>query len=355
MHAPLKISSAGAKGCVNGPLRIDADVEAAKARGGTVSRQEADAIVARARKGGLARAERRELRRQLRENLDAFEPAAQQVMVSAGIALPAPRDTEPKPVPAMAEGPSHYEQPFAQLVRHGIDYRDVKQGDLGDCYFLAALSSLAKTDPTVLRKNMKANADGSVTFTLYRRQPKHFWEVWKHAPLEPVAVRVDREVVRSEGGVDVYASSTDRARPTPELWVTLYEKAYAKFRGSYSNIGNGGLANDALEAITGRNATNHSLHFWNRGSAGSYLEHALRDGAVTARCTSNEDGFVSDHEYSITGFRRDADGTAWVQLRNPWGHSEPGFDGSDDGLFWMKSSDFPKRFSDIRSVNLSRD
>src|ERR1700722_2983891 len=40
---------------------------------------------------------------------------------------------------------------------------DVNQGYVGDCYFLSTLSSVAKLDPSLIRKDVIANGDGTFT------------------------------------------------------------------------------------------------------------------------------------------------------------------------------------------------
>ena len=47
----------------------------------------------------------------------------------------------------------------------GPTMADVNQGDLGDCYLLSALSSVAKTDPALIKKDVVADGNGIFTVT----------------------------------------------------------------------------------------------------------------------------------------------------------------------------------------------
>jgi hypothetical protein len=44
-----------------------------------------------------------------------------------------------------------------------------------------------------------------------------------------------------------------------EIWVQLYEKAWAEVKGSYNNIGNGGHCDDVWRALTGKNGTRTTI------------------------------------------------------------------------------------------------
>lgn len=342
---------------VNDPRRMRDQIEAATAGGKTINARTARQIIVDARRGGgITDAEREELRDAYRENLDAFEPAAQRVMfMDAGIPVPVSQLEGPK-LPRSARD-SSYRKPYAQLVRHGVNYRDVIQGSLGDCYFLATLSAIAKEDPGALQKNFKANPDGSITFTFYKRERN---TAGRKGGLVPVDVVVDRRVVMSRGQATLAHISRGNYG-MPELWVALYEKAYAQFRGGYHRVGRGGFGEQALEAITGQEADTRQVDSSNEADIGPHIARALSEKkAVVAGSRGRipggaSTGIVANHEYSLLGYRRDEHGTEWVQLRNPWGDTEPGEDGKNDGIFWMRVSSFAKCFSEVSAVSFSRD
>jgi hypothetical protein len=49
----------------------------------------------------------------------------------------------------------------------GADPSDVKQGALGDCYLLAALAAVAKTNPALIERMISDNGDGTYNVTIY--------------------------------------------------------------------------------------------------------------------------------------------------------------------------------------------
>jgi len=62
-------------------------------------------------------------------------------------------------------GPPVAGDPFVQGPGDAsdIDPNDVRQGQLGDCYFLATLASIAQQDPERIRNMVEANSDGTYT------------------------------------------------------------------------------------------------------------------------------------------------------------------------------------------------
>ncbi len=123
-----------------------------------------------------------------------------------------------------------------ELIKDGVGAGDVVQGELGDCYLLGAMSSIAaaahKGDTGgLLKKLIKSGAaeldKGFVTFQLYS-----FGE-W-------IDITVDTLVPCDAEGSPLFA----RCKDPSEMWVIFLEKAYAKLYGSYENLdgGNGSHA-----------------------------------------------------------------------------------------------------------------
>jgi len=124
----------------------------------------------------------------------------------------------------------------------GISPDDIDQGSLGDCYFMAALSTVAQQHPEVIRNAIKDNGNGTYTVTFNRDG-------------RPVQVTVDAEFPVGEDldgnptNTPAYAKTGSRA---DELWPMIMEKAYAQLQGnSYQKI-DGGWPEKAVELITGR-------------------------------------------------------------------------------------------------------
>lgn len=133
---------------------------------------------------------------------------------------------------------------------------DVLQGGIGDCYLMAALSSLAKQQPNVIKENMVDQGDTvSVRFYKVDQSDRN------NHTFKPKYVTVDKSVAAIEGK-ELYNKG--------KLWVSIMEKAYAAagFSGGgdkkatdptqMENI-SGGFSVFAFEALTGKKATANKL------------------------------------------------------------------------------------------------
>ncbi len=246
---------------------------------------------------------------------------------------------------------------------------DIHQGAAGDCYFLATMSSLAASHPEVLRQMVKKNDDGTYTVTFKKADGRGGYT---DAPVT-VDDRVYSQAVTDSSGktwgyTPVYATSNPSGSPmqpvgTPDqeaaLWVAIAEKGWATLNGgSFEAVGNGGQPNAVMEATMGRPATQTSFDGLAPERVFASLQQAVNERRpVTASTDTTTDtvanftntGLVHGHAYTVMG-AVERDGEKYVQLRNPWGHAEWGNDGTDDGRFEMKLSDFLTYFKTMDAV-----
>ena len=239
---------------------------------------------------------------------------------------------------------------------------DIDQGAAGDCYFLSTMATIANTHPEVIRDLIKKNDDG--TFTVTFKQPDG------RGGFSDVPVRVDDQLYErqyKDGAGNVFATmaaygtsnreTSNQPQATEKaLWLPLVEKAYAKLNGgSYENIGNGGWPRKVMTDVLGRPSTSFDAstlapaEAWNRikaavDSGAPICASTLTDDASVANYTNS--GLVHGHAYAVLG-ASEHDGAQYVKLRNPWGKTEPGNDGKDDGVFEMKFTDFLKFYNTV--------
>ena len=199
-------------------------------------------------------------------------------------------------------------------------YNEAIQGCCNDCYFIAALSSVAWAAPQELD-----------LYTTYY--------------FNGVKVELDSKKLPVANNTVLYADI-----PTSgEIWAPLYEKAYAKWRsGNTSNepdipssIGGGGSGFQALKEITGyTNPTNAfdttdetTDTIWtNIVDGGKIIKGGIYETyktkypsfAETRSTDFNKTGIYKDHTYSLLGKVKDTStGKRYFVLRNPYANKRP--------------------------------
>lgn len=314
-----------------------------------VTVKEADALIKNAKNGHFSEVEAHYLSGFVDRKKRAFDPEARAKLVAfvegemeslAKIAGDTGLQSRPKQPKITADsaktGLVTWDAKPGELTVNGFGMDDAMQGQVGDCYFIAALASVAKTRPQLLGNAIKTNADGTYTVRFFEN---------KKGKLEPVFITVDGKLANRSGRLE-YAA----ARDTKELWPMIFEKAYAAWKGGFDAI-EAGMSATALEALTGAKpdffvVTSESdpKQLWTE------LRKATADGgcvvALSKPWDPSERGVVADHAYTLLGVE-EKDGQKFVQLRNPWGEREPGHDGRDDGIFTMPLSQFMTSFATV--------
>jgi hypothetical protein len=234
------------------------------------------------------------------------------------------------------------------LFIDGPRAEDVQQGQIGDCYFPAAMAAIARHTPDAITNLVKDNGDGTYTVNFKEKD-------WATGRFKDVAVKVDGDLyARSYGGA-LYGHSANSSDPKKmELWFPLVEKAYAQWKGSYDTIGNGGHVSDVFEAVTGADASYLGISYsgadrvWSQVVANVDAKKPIGAGTYgedrEAQYTNT--GVYANHAYSILGYEK-AGTERYVVLRNPWGESEPAGNGPNDGIFKLKLEDFTKLYQSL--------
>ena len=166
-----------------------------------------------------------------------------------------------------------------------------------------------------------------------------------------------------------------------ELWVSLFEKAWAKVNGCYARIGCGGECGEGFDVLTSAFSEFHGLlgitdkkkdELWQILKEAKNKKNNYLIGAGTRRFSFFEKigeiigkgtGLISSHAYTIIKVyekKYENEIIKLVKLRNPWGEKEYNKDWSDnsdkwndklkemfeyegnknDGIFYMSYDDF---------------
>ena len=279
------------------------------------------------------------------------------------------------------------------LISDGISVTDVRQGQIGDCFLITAMGSVAAARPDAIRSLFVAH---DVELGIYGVR-LFLNGAWQYVIVDDY-VAVTQE---GEGQTSLmYASSSD----PNECWLPMLEKAIAKAVGCWENI-DGGFTSWALEVLTGGLCVPADEIML--GEDGDLPDHdalferinaQLMRGDVLGVSTGSDDGLraglealgmgtetvgegtageavlgcglVSGHAYSLLAVT-EYQGTQLFQIRNPWGSGEwcgPWSDGSeemsdeakealghaggDDGTFFMAAAEFTALWQSVAGVRL---
>ncbi|KAM4694197.1 calpain-8-like [Discoglossus pictus] len=275
-----------------------------------------------------------------------------------------------------------------QFIVNGATRSDIHQGDLDNCWLLAAFASLA------LYKDILAQVvPQNQSFQDKYAGIFHF-KFWQYGEWVDIVVD-DRLPTKNKNLVFVHSEEGN------EYWSALLEKAYAKLNGSYEGL-NIGFTTEGSVDFTGGIAELFDLGkapadlyqvIQKTLKADSLLGCGIKElpvlSTLNTKSSSNQviiqnarnsitsKKLVRGHAYSVTGaeevlFRDRKE--KLIRLRNPWGKVEwtgPWSDEaqewnqidpkvraalqkkSDDGEFWMAFSDFLKQYSILEICILS--
>lgn len=266
-----------------------------------------------------------------------------------------------------------------QFFVEGYSRFDVQQGELGDCWLLAAAANLTQDSQfffKVVPPDQSFEEDYCGIF--------HFC-FWQYG--EWVEVVIDDRLPTYRGEL-VYMHSTEKN----EFWSALLEKAYAKLHGSYEAL-KGGTTCEAMEDFTGGVTEWYDLKeappnlfniLFKAGERNSMMGCSLEPDPNVLEAETPE-GLIRGHAYSITkvclldiSTPNRQGKIPMIRMRNPWGNEAewngPWSDQSPewrfipeaekerigltfdrDGEFWMSFQDFLRHFDRVEICNLSPD
>lgn len=304
---------------------------------GRITDAEVRAGIRLAARSTLTGTETKVLGQQLARYADRFDADAKQRLSAFVSAASKPARTSDPKVMAKDASTTRYRSTAGSLYRDGLSARDINQGSTGDCYLLSTLSAVAKQKPGLLKDAITQKADGSWLVRFYGRDAS--------GKAVPVYIPVDRDLATRNGGLR-YARGATRG----ELWPSLVEKAFAKWKGGFDAIGHGGVPSEVMKALTGRDAGWQMTKDSSPDDVFAKMKTTLAaKGLVVATTRTGahytNSGIVQSHAYTVLGVF-EKDGVKYVQLRNPWGRFEPGTR-SGDGVFNLSLSRFLTYYPDL--------
>ncbi|XP_004861706.1 calpain-3 isoform X11 [Heterocephalus glaber] len=262
-----------------------------------------------------------------------------------------------------------------RFIIGGANRTDICQGDLGDCWFLAAIACLTLNERLLFRviphdQSFTENYAGIFHFQFWR------YGDWVDVVIDDCLPTYNNQLVFT------------KSNHLNEFWSALLEKAYAKLHGSYEAL-KGGNTTEAMEDFTGgvteyfeiKDAPRDMYRIMRKAIERGSLMGCSIDTIVPVQYeTRMACGLVKGHAYSVTGLEEalfKGQRVKLVRLRNPWGQVEWSGSWSDswkdwsfvdkdekarlqhqvteDGEFWMSYDDFISHFTKLEICNLTAD
>ena len=229
------------------------------------------------------------------------------------------------------------------------DPSDISQGQIGDCWLLSGIGSVAQT----LEQQGKLDEFLQSHMRPVGDPPTH-WVVTLYEDGEPVEVTV--EAKSTEGGV--------RGADGQPNWLSIYERAAAEHQGgSYDDI-DGGYSSDAMELMTGHSANKDGELDLDaiedklaNGQAVSVGTQDVKDDDFDWFWESDEvkrDDVVPNHAYMVVDVKNNDDGEKVIVLANPWGPSGGYMSGDDHkkaGTLELTEDEYKENFDSVYSVD----
>ena len=252
------------------------------------------------------------------------------------------------------------------IFENKIEMDDIKQGNLGNCYLLSAISALTEFPNFI--------------YQIFRSKEKNkygYYEVVLYIDGEWQIVFVDDYFPFSKESNELKFCKPNGN----EMWALILEKAWAKINGGYALI-IAGWPSDPLVALTGfpcqkiHNSEESIEDLW-ISICGSDKENEIMCCNTTSNPDIQKQGLIVNHAYTlISAKQKDYENNykksiKLVKLRNPWGYKEwigkfsdnselwtddlkEYFSGvsKDDGTFYMAIDDYHRFFSNTQICHI---
>ena len=216
--------------------------------------------------------------------------------------------------------------PKWELFEGNIEFDDVHQGSIGDCYFLSSITALSEF-PFLIREKFrtrKFNEEGYYELVIFMDGEWQIIFLDDYFPFDPLK------------GNFAFATPNNN-----ELWAMLLEKAWAKINGGYTNIV-GGIVSEPIAALTGFPTEYLSHNKLEENEIFDKIEKGDREGTIMSSASKGSDdieemGLVQGHAYTLISAKKWEERNIFLlKLRNPWGEGEWDGNWSDDSSSWTE-------------------
>jgi hypothetical protein len=211
------------------------------------------------------------------------------------------------------------------------EFFDPVQGAVANCYYIAALASVAWATPYQIKHLTRATGQGQDQFTNLIR----FYTPDSNGQVDKEIEVTDTVPVNSATGNFIYCRSSESG----EIWPAVYEKAFAKWETGtttdHPDITATGWG-DCVYATAQLNGAKR-YYYGNDGLSGNELWDLVRSNSMSKRTFNpmtcwtygsapeglsySDANIVGSHCYSVLGWDYYC-GKKYIVLRNPWGSTE---------------------------------
>ncbi|EGX92311.1 calpain-like protein [Cordyceps militaris CM01] len=279
-----------------------------------------------------------------------------------------------------------------QFYINGPTANDVKQGNDGDCWLMAALSALSFKEGLIERLCVAHDQDVGVYGFVFYRDGEWISEIVDDFLYLTKADYDDQQKDRiafdeldyrnpQEAYKRIFQSNSNslyfaQCEHPQETWLPLLEKCYAKAHGDYAAL-EGGLSGEGIEDLTGGVASEFFAtdildkdEFWKQLLLANKEFLFGCSTGIFGSGFGSQKGIIEGHAYSVQRVV-EMDGKRLVMLRNPWGKGEwkgAWADGSkewtpewmkklghkfgEDGEFWICYADLLRHYQCFERVRL---
>ena len=240
-----------------------------------------------------------------------------------------------------------------ELFEGKIEFNDVQQGSLGDCYFLSSITALTEY-PYLIKEKFRTKSFNE----------EGYYEIIFFIDGEWQIVFID-DILPYNTRTRNFAFALPHNN---ELWAILLEKAWAKLNGGYSNI-IGGIVSEPVSSLTGFPTEYLSHKHFDEMEIYNKIEEGDKEGTIMSSASKNSDeierkGLIPSHAYTLISAKKWKERNIYlIKLRNPWGESKwKGkwgdnspywteeykryfkFQKKNDGIFWIDKADYYDNF-----------